>query len=160
MAERGTIVIGVGLDASRARDPHRRGGAAEKHIQDGRAGHGAREREEKTAAVIAGVEGTVVERLITILCLDFYKGVVASAYVAQRDGAVFQVSTMYDPQRQRQPCSAHHVKLLKNTLIWKIVVALTIVGGVSLCATSAFGRGASDGLNRQKLGTRWVVCLS
>src|ERR1700674_5379399 len=84
-AERGTVVIGVDLDASRTRDPHRRGGTAEKHIQDGRAGHGAREREESTAAVIAGIEGTVVERPTTVLFLDLHKGVVASAYVAQRD---------------------------------------------------------------------------
>src|SRR3979490_1487018 len=46
--ELGIVVIGVGLDACRTRDPHRRGGTAEKHIQDGRARHGAREREEST----------------------------------------------------------------------------------------------------------------
>jgi hypothetical protein len=39
-AERGPVVIGVDLDAGRTRDPHGRGGAAEKHIQDGQAGQG------------------------------------------------------------------------------------------------------------------------
>jgi hypothetical protein len=39
-AECGPVVIGVDLDAGRTRDPHGRGGSAEKHIQDGQAGHG------------------------------------------------------------------------------------------------------------------------
>jgi hypothetical protein len=50
-------------------------------------------REVNAAAVIAGIEGAVVERPSTVRCLDLHKGVVASGYVAQRDGAVFQVST-------------------------------------------------------------------
>jgi hypothetical protein len=35
----------------------------------------------------------VVEHPSTVRCLDLHKGVIASGYVAQRDGAVFQVST-------------------------------------------------------------------
>src|SRR5580704_14915419 len=66
-AEPGTVVIGVDLDAGGTRDPHGRGGTAEEHIQDGRAGHGAREREEIATAVIAGVEGGGVERPKTVL---------------------------------------------------------------------------------------------
>ena len=93
LAVRGSIVIGVGLDARRTRDPQRRGSAAEKHIHERRARHRAREREEITAAVIAGIEAGMVERPGTVLCLDLHKGVVASGYVAQRDGAVFEVST-------------------------------------------------------------------
>ena len=48
-AECSTVVIGVHLHAGRTRDRHRRSGStAKRHIQNGRAGHGAREREEKT----------------------------------------------------------------------------------------------------------------
>ena len=92
-AERCTVVIGVSLDASRTGDPHRRNGTAEKHIQHGRARHGARERKESPATVIASIEGAVGESLSTVLSLELHEGVVACAYVAQCDRAVFQVST-------------------------------------------------------------------
>jgi hypothetical protein len=66
-AEHGLVVIGIDLDADHTRDAHRRGGTAEKHIQDGGAGQGAREGEENRAAVIAGVEAGSVERPKTVL---------------------------------------------------------------------------------------------
>jgi hypothetical protein len=84
--------MGVSLDADRTRDPHRRGVTAEKHIQDCWAWHRARELEENTASIIAGIEGAMVERPTAVLFLNLYKGVVSGTYVAQRDGAVFQVS--------------------------------------------------------------------